>query len=296
LKHIVVRLFLLTLLISIPLITLSMIVKNISAFRAFDKVEQNKLEKHTINGNKYRHDFRNLHVENGHWVGLYHCDEELEREWNKVSAIPFDSLDRRGQKIRHTIARYMTSLNLRKDSAGVSALAPEDIQMIEKGYSNYIFKNKLSFKPRLYEVIWEIDLYRRGGSPAGHSVAQRMEYMKAAFGIIQNHFWFGTGTGDVQASFYKQYAKMGTMLSVHKQHRAHNQFVSFFVAFGFVGFIFISIAMIYPVWYRRKELSYLFLIVFAVSMVSMLNEDTLETQAGVTFFTFFYSLFIFRNG
>jgi len=31
---------------------------------------------------------------------------------------------------------------------------------------------------------------------------------------------------------------------------------------------------------------------FCIALLSMLNEDTLETQAGVTFFAFFYCFFI----
>jgi hypothetical protein len=33
-----------------------------------------------------------------------------------------------------------------------------------------------------------------------------------------------------------------------------------------------------------------------VTLLSMLNEDTLETQAGVAFFCIFYCLFVFADG
>jgi hypothetical protein len=34
---------------------------------------------------------------------------------------------------------------------------------------------------------------------------------------------------------------------------------------------------------------------FFIAFLSMLNEDTLETHAGVTFFSYFYSLFLFAR-
>jgi len=43
----------------------------------------------------------------------------------------------------------------------------------------------------------------------------------------------------------------------------------------------------------RKFSDYFFLVFFIIVMLSMIPEDTIESQAGVTFFAFFYSLFLF---
>ena len=37
------------------------------------------------------------------------------------------------------------------------------------------------------------------------------------------------------------------------------------------------------------------MVFFFIGMISMLNEDTLETQTGVSFFIFFYSLLMFAR-
>ena len=42
-------------------------------------------------------------------------------------------------------------------------------------------------------------------------------------------------------------------------------------------------------WFKN----YLFTFSFFIAFLSMINEDTLETQAGATFFAYFYSLFLF---
>jgi hypothetical protein len=77
---------------------------------------------------------------------------------------------------------------------------------------------------------------------------------------------------------------------------AHNQFLTFLVSFGLFGFILSISAMILPAILEKKRNSFFILMIFLVSVLSMLNEDTLETQAGVAFFGIFYCLFVFADG
>lgn len=260
-----------------------------------DKIDVSDLPPFSENGNKYYHFTENPLTENGHWVGLYVCPEELRSLWNKRSSIPYDSLDHKGQTLRFTLWRYLTSLNLKKDSTGMMQLDDVDIHLIEDGYSNYIFKKKFSIYPRLYQTVWEIDLYLRTGNPTGQSVSQRIEYLKAAREIINRNMLIGVGTGDVQQEFDQEYIRMNTKLSAANRHRAHNQFVTFAIQFGFLGLLMIIFAIFYPVSRIANGNSFLFVLYFIIVLVSMINEDTLETQAGVTFFIFFYSLFLFGS-
>lgn len=291
-KSILLKTSLLIVLIGIPILIGVYMVKLVADFRNFDKIKVTELPKHTQEGNRYEHLVSFKQVENKHWVGLYICNEELEREWNKVSSFAFTGKDEKEQLIRYTIYRYLTSLNLRKDASGIASLSNEDIRAIEKGIPNYIFNDRYSLYPRIYLTIWEVDLYSRGGNPTGQSVSQRIEYLKAGFAIIKDNKWFGVGTGDVQLAFREQYEKMSTQLSLHKRLRAHNQFVTFIIGFGFIGFAIILFALVYPIFKERKHKSFLFMLIFIIAIISMLNEDTLETQPGVTFFAFFYCLFI----
>ncbi len=258
--------------------------------------ENNKvLEPITLNGNIYLHHPEKEDYENGHKIWIYISKEELKQEWNKISLYKYDSVDRKGQPIHSTLIRYMTSLGLRKDSLGLKQLSPEDIQMIEKGYTNYLYKNKFALYPRIYELLWEMDRYKETGDPSGQSLGQRIEYLKTAMHIIKRHFWFGTGTGDVKMEFYKQYTFDKSLLKYEWRHRTHNQLITFFVTFGITGFLFILFALFTPPILEKKYTYFLFTIFFLIGILSMLNEDTLETHVGASFFAFFYSFFLFSS-
>jgi O-antigen ligase len=187
----------------------------------------------------------------------------------------------------------MASLGLRKDSASFTQLADEDILAVESGIPNHIYKNELSLYSIVYQMIWTIDMYVQGFNPSGHSVTQRIEYLKAASRIIRDNFWFGVGTGDVRKSFDEEYVKMNSQLAPEWRLRAHNQLVTFLLTFGIFGFIWVLAAIFLPVYLERKSVGFLFLIVFLAGLLSFINEDTLESQAGVTFFVYFYVLFLF---
>ncbi|NJK85175.1 MAG: hypothetical protein HC906_03650 [Bacteroidales bacterium] len=112
-------------------------------------------------------------IENGYYIWLYVCDQELEEEWNKISQLPFNGQDKRGQELRHTLIRYLTSKGLRKDSAGISKLSEKDILAVENGDANVLFTKKLSLYPRLYQIIWEFDVYKKTETQADiHSFSE----------------------------------------------------------------------------------------------------------------------------
>ena len=252
------------------------------------------IEKYTVNGNRYKHNLKLNQIENGHYVYLYVSAKELETEWNKRSNIDFnEGLNQKGKPIKSTLIYYLTSLNLRKDSLGISKLSEADIRLIEKGYSNYIYKNKLSPYTKVYPILKQMYLYSINAYAEGGSVVQRFEYLKIAKRIISDNFWFGVGTGDVDDAFKQHYMNGESTLSEEFQHRAHNQYVTFFISFGILGFFLSLFFMFAPIF--QKQVFFLSLVYILVAFFSMLNEDTLETQAGITFFTFFLLLFFMSN-
>ncbi|MDP4226319.1 MAG: O-antigen ligase family protein [Bacteroidota bacterium] len=262
-------------------------------FYTIETISPASVKSYTGQGNPYSHDLNNKIVENGHYVWLNYCEKELRESWNQRSRLVYDGKDRKGQDIKYTLIRYLTSRGLDKDAKGVNALSEQDVRNIEWGMSNYIFQNKIGLYPKIYETIWQIDVFRKGGNPSGHSVTQRILYLSAAFHIIGENFWFGTGTGDVKAAFHTMYKKLDSPLTARWRLRAHNQFVTFFLSFGIFGFCWIMFAFIAPVILEKKSFDFLTFIFLFVAFASMLNEDTLETEAGMVFFAFFYSFFIF---
>lgn len=270
-----------------------MISKSMGRFYNVERVDPGNIEQYTAGGRNYVHDFTNPFVENGYYIWLYLCEPELEKEWNRLSSKPYHGLDDRGHEIKYTLIRYMTSLGLRKDSVGVNSLSPNDIQSIEQGAANILYGKKWSFHAKIYEILWQIDVYRKGGNPSGHSVTQRILYFEAAFGIIRDNFWTGVGTGDVVNAYRDYYERTGSPLSKPWRLRAHNQFLTFIVTYGIIGFTWIMIGIIYPVFLEGRNREYLIWMFLMVALLSWLNEDTLETHTGVTFFGFFYSLFLY---
>lgn len=283
----------------ILLITASMFFYIYNAWQAFydvDPVNPEELEQFTAQGNPYTHNLSGKDIENGQYVWLYVSEDELRESWNQVSEIPYDSLDRKGHHIKYTLIRYLTSRGFRKDAEGVAKLSGDDIEAIESGIANHIFKDtRFGIYPRVYSIIWQIDQYKKGRNPSGHSVTQRYIYLKTAFEIIGDHFWTGTGTGDVRNAFNEAYDKSESQLSVKWRLRAHNQFVTFFISFGIIGFLWSIIAIFYPLWYEKKYKDYFFMVFFIIAILSTINEDTLETHAGVSFFAFFFAFFLFRD-
>ena len=264
----------------------------INKFYSIEDISIENIDNYTINGNKYHHDFNDKLLENGNLVNIYICEQELAGEWNKRSNYKYTCKDKKGQNISQTLIRYLTSKGLRKDSVGVTTLTKEDIALIEDGYSNYVFKRKLGIYPRIYQIIWEIDTYKKFGNPSGHSITQRYEFQKNAIQIIRKNFWLGVGTGDVKQAFNEQYNVSNSPLAQKWRLKAHNQLITFFLTFGVFGFLWILFALIYPIFYEKKHKSMLFVIFFMIALFSMLNEDTLETHAGISFFSYFYALLL----
>lgn len=255
----------------------------------------NTLEWRTKKGNVYGHNINNKQTENGHYVWMYFCMKELETAWNRRSEIKFSEKDLKGNDIRFTLMRFLTSKGLRKDEEGVKSLSDEEVRSIDRGAANVNYQNISSLRGRLHETLWEINLYKTTGDPNGHSLTQRFEYWKTAFNIIKEHPLIGVGTGDIEMAFNEQYDKMNSPLEKEWRLRSHNQYLSITVAFGLIGLIWFLITLIYPMIKQKMMFDYLYITFFIVAVISFLNEDTLETQAGVTFYVFFNSFFLFAG-
>lgn len=292
-RQLMVRWTMLVFLLAVFLISVSYITRIIGVYYSIDEINPDDIEWYTPSGNPYTHEFSSQIVENGHHVYLYICEPELEEGWNRISDIDYDSLDLRGNPVKYILIRYLTSMDLKKDSSGISRLTPKDVEFIEQGKANYLYAGKYGFQSKVYEIIWQIDIYLKGGNPSGHSVTQRLEYLKASFEIIKENLWFGVGTGDVPQAFKDYYAGSKDTLDEAWQLRTHNQLVTFILSSGIIGFIWIIVALLYPVFTRRKWDNYFVQMFLLIAFLSMLNEDTLETSIGVAFFVFFYSLFLF---
>ena len=260
-----------------------------------EQVDFSRLEKLTPSGRPYHHNQEYFIYENGHLVWIYVNEDEMREQWNKRSELKYDGKDLRDQEIRFTLVRFLASKGMRKDSAAVVALTDGEVKSIEKGIANVDYQQIGSLSARLHQVMWEIQNLQSGGDPSGHSAAQRFEFWSAAAGIINKHPFTGVGTGDPPEAFRHQYIEMNSKLSGKWRLRSHNQYLSMAVAFGIPGllwFVFVLLSLLYK---RIKQRDFLYCSFALAAIVSMITEDTLETQAGITFFVLFNCLFLFVN-
>ena len=258
-------------------------------------VDFSTLEKTTAQGNPYWHDTIHNPVEDGKYVGLYYNRNELRETWSQRSELPFDGATADGENLEATLARYLTSKDLRKDAEGVMALTDEDVKNIEQGVANYNNWKHPGLRARLSSTVFEYNLYRRYNNPNGGSLSQRIEYTRASFHIIGRHPWFGVGTGDVPQAFAESYDEIHSPLKDEFRFRAHNQYLAIAVAFGLVGLAFFLFVLLYPWFASKRNHTYLYMMFLCVMLLSMFPEDTLETQAGATLFAFFMALLLFAK-
>lgn len=277
------------LLIIVPVIYVQQVVKN---FYEFDLVDSETVDQFTPEGHPYRNDFYNKMVENGHYVGLYVCEEEMRDEWNKVSAYKYDSIGLNGYPVSATLVRYLTSKNLRKDAAGVKALKTEDIENVEQGMANVIFQRKYSLYPRIYLTVWEYYVYSQTGYSNNQSFSQRIEFARAAITIIKKHFWLGVGTGRWKQEFAQAFKENHSRLNESLYASSHNQYLNYMVKFGVPGFLLIMFLLIYPIIKTKHYRDPLFMILLVFMFFANFADSNLESHMGSSFFFFFYCFFL----
>lgn len=289
-----VQIFIACWVVIIPIGVLGYLYSMYNEFTDVTPVDVNQLEKLTAQGNPYIHDIHNTQVENGNYIWMYMCKKELQEEWSKRSQYDYHGLDKRNQELEYTLIRFLASKGLRKDAEGIKQLTNEEIHVIENGIANLNNMHN-SLHSRIYNIIWEIDDYLRGGNPGGHSVTQRFEYWKTAGLVIMNNLWVGTGTGDLMDEMNIEYKSQATSLEQQYWKRPHNQFLSIAGALGIMGLMGFVFSILYPLFVLPEKRDILYAIFLLIVLGSMVSEDTLDTQAGVTFFAFFNALFLFSR-
>ena len=292
-KFILLRVGVIILAIAIPVGLFVFARSTVIKAKTAHEIVMNELDLMTADGNEYQHDTVNRGIEDGKYVGLYICESELEVAWNNRSDVDYRSFPSGGHELRETLIRYLTSKDLRKDAAGVESLTDWDIHKIEQGVANYNYIKHPGLRVRILKILMGYEVYQKTGDPSGSSVMQRIEYTKASFWLIKDHFWLGVGTGDIENALVQKYTEMKSELKTQFMFHAHNQFIAIFITFGIFGLIWFVFALLYPPIREGRFSDYFFVTFFLIIIWSMLSDDTLETQAGATLFAFFYSLLLF---
>lgn len=244
-------------------------------------------------GEVYQHDLHNAQQQNGHYVWTHIAWAELHRTWPRRSPRQLGDKDDHGHVIWSTLMRYLASKGLPKDSVGVMALSDAEVRAIEQGVVDHRAGTRNMLAQRVDELFFELQHYREKGTAGGHSLAMRLEYWRTGWHLAKQYWLTGVGTGDTQLAFDAAYAELGSALAPEWRHRAHQQYLTLWISFGFFGLLFCLWTWVWPAWRLGAWQSPLFgawAIIFAVAGFS---DDTIETQAGATFFALYYALLVF---
>lgn len=256
--------------------------------------ENNIPHKISATGNIYLNYDSFTQKENGNFVFINMQPTELKKEWqlrfpqDSFCYMPYPHNVERYQ----VLLRYMASKGLNKDSAGLTKLTNVDFENIQNNVTNYLYPTWSFLHKRIYEFVWEYDEFVNERNINGHSLTMRLYFWKAAITLIKKNILFGVGTGDVQAELTKTYIDTNSPLNKDWYKRPHNQFLTVTVALGVFGLIIFMISFLYPVIYLKKYFHPLFWPYFLILSISFVLEDTLETQAGLSFYAFFFTLFV----
>ncbi len=247
----------------------------------------------TANGNPYLHRQDGL-IENGNYVHQYVCEQEMREQWRKLSDYPFDSLTPVGYTVYPALLRYLNAIGATKDSLGMTHLTPDDVAAIEHGVANPVY---LQRDPRklFYVLFYEYENYRCFRSVSNFSTLQRLELWRAGWTMHRRAPLLGYGTGGIQQALQDELRKTQSPLAGSNFH-LHNQYLTFLVAFGWVGLLIIAFFFVRCL-RQFSILNSQFSILLAhivIVLVSFMADNTLATLAGITFVTLPFSLLI-RN-
>ncbi len=123
-----------------------------------------------------------------------------------------------------------------------------------------------------------------------NSTTARMEIWKEAFELIKENWLLGVGTGDVKTELVNTYKSHDFKYGYEKELNTHNEYIQIWLSIGFIGFLLLVLIHLLPIYQFNKYPDLIFPVFMMICGLNALTEATLETQRGVLFFAFFFSL------
>lgn len=126
------------------------------------------------------------------------------------------------------------------------------------------------------------------------STSSRILVWNTSLELIKENVLFGTSPGDADDALIKSYHEKGYIGAEEKRLNTHNQYLQTLLSLGLPGILLLIAAFLIPLLIHGK--SNLILIIFlGITSFNFLFESALETQSGVIFFMFFYTLLNYTN-
>ena len=144
------------------------------------------------------------------------------------------------------------------------------------------------------EAISEVKDWQHGyleGDPEQSSMGRRLDYYEVFFKVFERNPVVGVGSGDLMLEALPVFEEMQVVV---RPDRPHNQFLDIAVRFGFIG-LFFFLLLFYRIYHKvGLEFKVLGHIIIWMVLLSMLFDDTLETQAGISFAVLFTGIFLLK--
>jgi O-antigen ligase len=129
----------------------------------------------------------------------------------------------------------------------------------------------------------------------GESTALRMLIWGVSKELIAAHPILGSGTGAGNDVLMEKYKQEGITAAYHKKLNAHNAYLQITVTLGLVGLLLLLGMLFLPLIPAIQEGKPMLLCFTLLIALNFVPESMLEAQAGVIFFAFFNSLFLFSQ-
>jgi hypothetical protein len=252
------------------------------------EVNLSTLPTHTVSGNPYVQDTLQFLRENGHLVYINISDYELEQHWKSRSKLDYNGKDLRGEDLKHTLYRYLSSKGLNKDKEGLSELTHKDIEAVERGYTNHFYTKWPGIIIRTHVLMTGIYMYNKSPekNPNWSSFTERIELWRASWVAFKAKPFLGWGTGEIEKGVNFGLKENDSLL-VNSNMRSHNQYFSLIIAWGLIGFL--AFVFLYSAFVYKSGVTgiFVFNVFLITAAVNGLVNDPLEGQVGQSLFIFF---------
>jgi len=132
---------------------------------------------------------------------------------------------------------------------------------------------------------------------AWNSLTIRLAKWNCSIDVIKDNVFVGVGTGDEQDELMLSYERNNFKEGIRCEYNSHNQYLSTFIALGFIGLISLIATLIIPLVVGVKSDNILLTGFILLMMIGFTTENMLSVQKGTVFFSFFYTiLLVMHNG
>ena len=143
-----------------------------------------------------------------------------------------------------------------------------------------------SFQNRINYSLYTLRMFEKQEQISELSDARRIGSLYAAADMMKRHPLTGVGAGDVRDAT-DVYLQQHYPSLVGLQLMPHNQFLHAGASAGIPGMLIFTLALLWPLLYRRAWRDPLFAAFYVLILSSCMVEHTLETQLGTAFYILF---------